>query len=105
MRVILHQVPQDRPVTDLHHWLWDYVGEIAHSHPLTTTKEHDFHKLCFSGPVPSNRELPRLHFLHSNDSSSQLQARSPIVRGDGHSSNSNEHAFRARMTRRKRTCQ
>ena len=43
VRVVLHHVPEDRPVADLDHRLGDDVGGLAHPEPLPTAEDDDFH--------------------------------------------------------------
>ena len=42
-RVVLHHVPEDRPVADLDHGLGDGVGHVAQAHAQSTAEEDDLH--------------------------------------------------------------
>src|SRR6266403_921958 len=41
--VVLHQVPEDRPMSDLHHWLRNIVTCLSQTHTETTAKDDDLH--------------------------------------------------------------
>jgi hypothetical protein len=43
MRVILHHVPENRPITDGHQRLRDVLGVFSQSHTESTAEQHDLH--------------------------------------------------------------
>src|SRR5215469_5297854 len=43
MRVVLHDVPENRPVANVHHGLGDGLRIVAKTHSQTATKQHNFH--------------------------------------------------------------
>src|SRR4051812_13642238 len=57
VRVILHDVPEDRPVAERHHGLRYVVRVVAKAHPEAAAKQDDFHSLCHS-VVSSRRDRP-----------------------------------------------
>ena len=46
--VILHDVPEDWPITNRDHGLGHGFGKLAHAHAQSTTKENDFHRALIS---------------------------------------------------------
>src|SRR5881296_3275972 len=45
MRVIFHDVPQYRSVSDLHQWLRNILGEFSQSGSQPSAEQHNFHVL------------------------------------------------------------
>src|SRR5690349_4279859 len=43
MRIVLHDVPEDRAATDLDHRLWTQLGFLGEPGTLTAGEDHDFH--------------------------------------------------------------
>ena len=44
VRVVLHDVPKDRPVADRHHRLGDVVGMFPEPHAHSSTKQDNLHQ-------------------------------------------------------------
>ena len=45
MRIVLHDVPKNRPISDIYQWLGNSVRELPQSHSKPATKQHYFHYL------------------------------------------------------------
>ena len=54
VRVVLHHVPEDRPVADRDHRLGHHVGCLAHPQPLAAAEDDDLHRTCTSGIGTTN---------------------------------------------------
>ncbi len=50
VRVVAHDVPDERPVTDHRHGLGHVVDAVAHAHAVAAAEEHDLHR---AAPGPS----------------------------------------------------
>ena len=49
MRVVAHDVPQQRALPDHRHRLRDVVHAVAHPHPVATAEQHDLHVISRVG--------------------------------------------------------
>ena len=55
MGVILHHVPEYRPIPNRDHWLRNLLRILSEPHSQSTTKQHDFHSIAPSagGLIPA----------------------------------------------------
>src|SRR5277367_4651043 len=51
MSIVLHQMPEDRPIPDLNHGFGNIVGVAPQPQSLATAKQYDFHDVS---PCPLN---------------------------------------------------
>ena len=59
VRVVPHDVPQDRPVADRHHRLGQRLGVFPQAEPLAAAEQHDLHDAAAVGDPAWRRRRPR----------------------------------------------
>src|SRR5262245_21871630 len=74
VRIILHQMPDDRPVADVHHRLGDRLRVLPEPGAQTTAEEHELHRLLRSVSGPAWRYQSRVRLRRR---SSGVVARRP----------------------------